>query len=140
MTFKKYLRISIIIFSCLGLLLIFLFQKFNYADLFGITEQNTSAYFQFSFNKVVRFLLNDSLTVLIIYGLFFERKYVLFALLVQAFGLFVLLPSYLLINYYFFDETKGWLSYLHRLTLNPVLLMLLIPTFYFQKTYHDSTS
>ncbi len=88
---------------------------------------------EYTVNKVFRYLLNDLCAIAIIYGLFGERKYVRFAFYVMTFGLVFILPIYLLL---FFAQPEGYssmISHLHRLVLNPVLMMLLIPAFYYQK-------
>ena len=73
------------------------------------------------------------MTIVVIYALFYECKYVIFAIFVQLFGLLVLLPSYLIAKWHYPGYNGPMINYLHRLTLNPVLLMLLIPVFMFQK-------
>jgi exosortase F-associated protein len=89
---------------------------------------------RFVFNRTVRFVVNDLLVLLLIYALFREKKYILFALLVQAAGLiFVLLP-YFFIKYHFPHYNGPLVSFLHRLVFNPLLMLLLIPAFYLQQS------
>jgi exosortase F-associated protein len=88
----------------------------------------------FVINRTVRFLLNDFLTVLLIYALFFERKYVVFALWVQAAGLVFILIPYFMLKFQFPRYNGPLISFLHRLVLNPTLLLLLIPAFYYQRS------
>jgi hypothetical protein len=60
--------------------------------------------------------------------------------LVLLFGLFILLPVYF-VGYFYFKEAFGvTLSYLHRLVMNPTLMMLLIPLFYFQNKFESTVS
>lgn len=117
-----------------GLVLIFLFQGFDVAGLMGV--QDTMA--RFIVNRSVRFLLNDLLAILLLYALFYERKYVLFAVIVQIVGMvFILVPYFILkINYPAYNGPL--ISYLHRLVLNPTLLLILIPAFYYQKNLTDA--
>jgi exosortase F-associated protein len=70
---------------------------------------------------------------MLIYGLFQERKYVLFAIGVQLAGLlFVLLP-YFILKFQYPAYNGPLISFLHRLVLNPLLMLLLIPAFYLQR-------
>lgn len=138
------------LFLCLGALGLFLVYVFQFhLDLYSVlfkfqaperieytsdyeTIKNSTA---FVVNKVFRYLLNDGFAIMIIYALFEEEKYVKFSFYVLLFGLFILLPIYLCL---FLTSPKGFsslLSHFHRIILNPVLMMMLIPAFYFQKTY-----
>jgi exosortase F-associated protein len=87
----------------------------------------------YSIQKVIRYLLNDGFALAIIYALFQERKYMQFAVYVFLFGLIVLLPLYLVLFNFYSEQTYTYLNHLHRLVLNPVLMMLLIPAFFYQK-------
>jgi exosortase F-associated protein len=89
--------------------------------------------FTYAYQKVIRYLLNDGFALALIYAIFEERKYVQFAVYVFLFGLLFLLPTYLVLFVYFSEETYTYLNHLHRLVLNPVLMMLLIPAFFYQK-------
>jgi len=91
----------------------------------------------FVVNKVFRFLLNDLLTIALIQALFMRRNYTYFAFGVMLFSLLVLLPTFFLGNALSWPESIT--AMLHRLTMNPVLLMLLIPAFYFQSKKSEAT-
>lgn len=122
------LRIALGLVAAGGLVFVFLFQRHDLATLMGV-EGNI---WKFMVNRSIRFLINDTLAILLIYALFFERKYVIFAIYVQLFGLvFVLLP-YFFIKYQFPAYNGPLISFLHRLVLNPTLILLLIPAFYYQ--------
>lgn len=112
-----------------GLLAIYLFQQVDIARLMDIA----SPAWKFVLNKTFRFLANDFLMIGLIYALFDERKYVIFALWVQLAGfIFILLP-YFLLKLGFHAGNGPLISFLHRLILNPTLLILLIPAFYYQR-------
>ncbi len=112
-----------------GLVLVFLFQRFDVAGTIGV-EGNT---WKFLVNRSIRFVVNDILAIGLIYALFAERKYVLFAVAVQVFGMvFVLLP-YFILKYHYPAYNGPLISFLHRLVLNPTLILLLIPAFYYQR-------
>jgi len=137
---RKTIRIILFFTSAIGLCVIFLLQHFSYAyyilRLIGVAYEHASPTLIYSINKSIRFVLNDAMALLMIYSLFEEKKYVIVGFVVQLFGMLILLPAYLILHNYFFYETRIWLSFLHRLTLNPVLLMLLIPAFFYQKKFY----
>ncbi|GGH73519.1 exosortase F system-associated membrane protein [Phaeocystidibacter marisrubri] len=86
--------------------------------------------FQVVLNKAFRYLLNDLFSILLIHGLFQNRTYTRFAVWVLIFGLFVLVPIYLLLVFYAPSGYSSMISHLHRIIMNPVLMMLLIPYYY----------
>jgi exosortase F-associated protein len=112
-----------------GLVAVFLFQRWDVAGIFGID----SSINRFLFNRTIRFLLNDAFTIGLIYALFVEKKYVIFSLYVQLAGVVLFLLPYYVLKIYFPTYNGPLISFLHRLILNPVLLMLLIPAFYYQR-------
>lgn len=116
--------------SVAGLVMVFLFQRFDVAALLGISDPPIA---RFLFNRTVRFLLNDAFAIGLIYALFKERKYVIFSLYVQVAGVVLFLLPYFVLKIYFPHYNGPMISFLHRLILNPTLLMLLIPAFYYQK-------
>lgn len=123
-------RILVGVLCCLGLLLVFLFQRVDAAGAMGVTAASIT---RFLVNRAIRFLVNDALAIGLIYALFPERKYVLFAVYVQLFGLVAFLIPYFVLKVYYPVYNGPYLNFLHRLVMNPTLLMLLIPAFYYQK-------
>lgn len=137
-------RAAYIAAGCLGLFLVYFFQ--DYLDFYSVLFQfeaphkldYTMAFtdverFPFIINKAFRYLCNDLFSIAIIYGIFHERKYARFAVYVMLFGLFVLLPIYLVLYFYQPPGFSSMLSHLHRVVMNPVLMMLLIPAFAAQR-------
>ena len=114
-----------------GLLMVFLFQRIDMATVMGAKD----TMWRFIVNRSIRFVLNDGLAILLIYALFQERKYVLFAIWVQLIGLLFILIPYFIIKFNFPGYNGPLISFLHRLVLNPTLLLLLIPAFYYQRRY-----
>ena len=113
-----------------GLLVVFLLQRM---DVAAYLDVGTTAIHRFLVNRTIRFLLNDLFMIALIYALFVERKYVVFALWVQLAGVIFFLVPYYILKLYFPNYNGPLISYLHRLILNPILLLLLIPAFYYQK-------
>ena len=123
-------RILIGLACITGLVVVFLFQRFDVSGWIGL---DLEFFGRFVFNRTVRFLLNDFLAIGLIYSIFHEKKYVIFALWVQLAGVFLFLIPYFILKYYFPGYNGPLISHLHRLMLNPTLLLLLIPAFYYQK-------
>lgn len=134
----------LLITGALGLFAVYFFQ--DYLDVFSVLIywemprklDYTSDYQDFNklsfiFNKASRYILNDLFAIFLIGGLFYERKYIRFSFYVMIFGLLTLLPLYIFL---YFRQPEGFssmLGHLHRIVMNPALMMLLIPAFYYQK-------
>lgn len=120
-----------------GLLLVFVFQQLNLASLMFHVHGKLPV---FLVNRIIRFVLNDGLTIGLIFALFGERKYLIFSLWVQVTGMFLFLFPYLILKTYYPGYNGPLISFLHRLVLNPTLLLLLIPAFYYQRSREDKAS
>ncbi len=83
-------------------------------------------------NKILRYLVNDLAALGIIHALFGRKDYLRLGWWVMWFGLALLLPLYFVGLWLLPPAMSIALSYLHRLIMNPVLLMLLIPALYYQ--------
>ncbi|MEQ8424779.1 MAG: exosortase F system-associated protein [Cyclobacteriaceae bacterium] len=127
-------RIIIGALSVIGLVVIFLFQQTDLAGSLGLGMSDIN---RFIFNRTVRFLLNDGLTIALIYAIFVERKYVLVSFYVQVAGLIFILIPYFILKTHYPLYNGPLINFIHRLVLNPLLLMLLIPAFYYQQ--HNSS-
>jgi exosortase F-associated protein len=133
MNSSKKSRIAIAIACLLGLVAVFIFQRI---DLAHMVWPETAPIHRFLINRTIRFLLNDALAIGLIYALFVEKKYVIFSLWVQLVGFFLFLVPYFILKLYFPSYNGPLISFLHRLILNPTLLLLLIPAFYYQRQRH----
>ena len=125
------LRYLIGLISICGLLAVFIFQGIDVASLLG---SDASKIARFIINRTIRFLLNDLFAIGLIYALFAERKYIIFSLWVQLAGIFLFLIPYFILKLNFPSYNGPLINYLHRLILNPTLLLLLIPAFYYQRS------
>lgn len=85
------------------------------------------------FSLLIRYLLNSSLSIAIIYLLFKDVELTKFATLIYIFLFVVLIVMFFgIIN--FFDEKSNFLLfYVRRFIIQPLFLVLFIPAFYFQK-------
>jgi len=119
--------------ALLVLLISFQFRTLNFTGVaLGYEAGDLRPWIVIS-NKVIRYLVNDIAALALLWVLFQRRDYLQLAVLVLLFGLLILLPIYF-IGYFYYSEMLGvTLSYLHRLVMNPTLMMLLIPLFYYMK-------
>ncbi|MBL7835065.1 MAG: exosortase F system-associated protein [Cyclobacteriaceae bacterium] len=127
---KKLGRIVIGGAAILVLLIFFIRQRFDFAGLLIDTDNQLT---RFLINRTIRFFINDMFAILLIYALFAERKYVVFALWVQLLGIIFLLIPYFILKINFPSYNGPLINFLHRIILNPTLIILLIPAFYYQQ-------
>ncbi len=107
----------------------YLFQHTDYASFFLIKSWPGNLIF----NRFLRFVINDLLVLLLIYGLFARKEYIVLALWVQLFGLVFILIPYLYIKVSYPSYTGAFFSFLHRLVVNPLLLLLVIPAIFYME-------
>ena len=83
------------------------------------------------FGLFSRYLLNSILSLILIYALFQDRDILKFSLFIYILFLIVLLGMFYIILEYFPDA--GWLLfYVRRFIIQPILVLLFIPGFYYQ--------
>ncbi len=128
-------RIILLVTGMIGLLLVYLFQN-DIADLGK--ELAGKGFWSFALGRAIRFILNDIFALLIIFALFYERKYIIFAIYVQLAGMVLILFPYLILKYHMPGYNGPLISFLHRLVLNPLLLLLLIPAFWYQRQLSET--
>lgn len=129
---KKTIMIAVAIG---GLAFIFLFQRVDILKICGSCTFHP--YTHFAVKKIVRVLLNDTFMLLLIHALFMDPKVTRLAWYVQLVDTLVLLPIYLFIKLYYEGDAEismPLLSQLHRLIVNPTLMVLLIPAVYYQRS------
>lgn len=138
---NKFIRYSAVL---LLLLLIILIRKFEgilfydpFLQFFKSDFQNkilpSFEGLKLILNLFLRYFLNSTLSIAIIYILFLNKTHVKIALVLYVI-LFVILIS--VFCYLVFDSSKPdyfVLFYVRRFLIQPLLILLLIPAFYFQK-------
>jgi exosortase F-associated protein len=132
-------RVALGVISLLGLALVYVFQQINYFHIFCASCANGNS--EFIVNRTVRLLLNDLLSILLIYSLFEKRKYIRMASVILAIELFVILPIYFWVKLSLEGNSEissPLLSQIHRLVVNPMLMFILIAGFYYQKYFLSS--
>ncbi len=127
-------RIILGVISTTGLIAVFLFQHWNVAEHLGLNLTNN---LKFIFNRSVRFVVNDLLAIALIHALFNKRRYTIFSVYVQLVGMFFILVPYFIIKLQYPSYNGPMINFIHRLIINPMLLLLLIPALYYQNTIQN---
>lgn len=129
---KRLLMVGV---SIAGLALVYLFQ---HTDVLLLCDSCTfHRYTHFAVRKILRVALNDSFMLLFIYALFQDRSVTRLAWYIQLVDTLVLLPIYLVLKLSYEGDgeiSMPLLSQLHRLIVNPTLMVLLIPAVYYQRS------
>jgi len=95
-----------------------------------IPKLNFTKFWGFLF---LRYLLNTSLSLIIIYLTFYNRKVLVFSS--RFYGLALIVLSFLFWVLLEFDLNLGYrlTFYIRRFLIHPVFLIILLPAFYYQK-------
>ena len=119
-----------------SILIIYVFQRIDYLEFLHFGQFNATV--NFVFNKAVRLVLNDLSCILLIHAIFTEPKYNKVAFILFSIELFLILPIYLVVKLSLEGPTEissPILSQIHRLIVNPMLMVVLIASFYYQKKF-----
>jgi len=131
---KHPVRIAFLLLAFAGLILVYLFQRI---DVWGwICSCTYSPSFHFAFNKSLRLLINDLLMLGVIQMWFYDKSITRLAFWIQLVDTLVLLPVYLILKLTWEgtnEISSPLLSQLHRLIINPTLMILIFPAVYFQR-------
>ena len=119
---------------------LYIFQRFNFlaflSSLAGGDLQTFHPYSFFIFNKTLRLIGNDVACMVMIYVFFRERKYMRVAFYFFLVELLVFLPLYFLIKLSLEGDAEissPLLSQVHRIIVNPILMILLMIAFWYQR-------
>lgn len=114
------------------LVVVYIFQRYN---PFGV---NAHPDIVFIVNRTVRLIFNDFACLILIYIFFEQKKYLRLSFLVFLGELFIILPLYFILKLTIEGPTEissPLLSQLHRLIVNPTLMILLMAGFFYQKFF-----
>ena len=128
-------RVAIAVAGALILAAVYLFQRFDYAALVSDAWHPNVV---FVVNRTVRLILNDVACMLLIFAIFQRRQYLVVAFYVFLFELFILLPVYFAIKLSLEGDTEissPLLSFIHRLIVNPMLMVVLMGGFFYQRFF-----
>lgn len=133
---SKSLRWLWIGFSLFGLLIVFVFQRVDYLAIVSAAETPPNQTAAFVVNRTVRLILNDAFCLLLIANVFQRADYNRLAWRVFLAELFVVLPIYLFVKLGFEGPTEissPLLQPIHRMIVNPLLMIILMGALYFQR-------
>ncbi len=128
-------RWAVVCLSIIALFLIYVFQRINLAGflLAGFSPHPNTI---FIINKTIRLVLNDICCFAIIWAIFQEKKYLQIAFYVLLLEVLVILPVYFGIKLSLEGDSEissPLLSQIHRLIVNPTLMLLLMVGFFYQR-------
>lgn len=139
---KQY---ALLLGACAILAIVYVFQQVSYAVILnGVLPENLSIHHPnavFIINRTLRLIINDMACIMLILGLFKEIKYVKVAFLVFCVELFFILPLYFIVKLQLegpSELSSPLLSQIHRIIVNPLLMIILIIGFYYQKATSGS--
>lgn len=136
--FKEKSLIQLII-SIVGLISIRIFESSLFYDPFNF-------YFKDNFQELpipkldtlhfysslsFRFILNLGLTLIIIWNLFKEKNYLKATVWVNLIFFIFLIGAFILFSQLEYPWVKMILFYIRRFLIHPILLLVLVPAFYF---------
>jgi len=128
---RNWLNRLLIALAIAGVALTFMFQEFSFVQHWEISEDA-----KFVVRKIIRVVLNDFFMLILIAAWFRDWRVTRLAILVQLIDSLVLLPTYLVLKLALEGNSEismPLLSLLHRLIVNPTLMILLLPALYFQR-------
>lgn len=135
------LRIALIGGALVLLTMVYLFQHFNYfqtinAIMGGILSGSENQVF--IVNRTTRLVINDLLCMALIYGLFANKNYLKLAFYLFLVEILLILPIYLVLKLHWegtSEISSPLLSPIHRMIVNPLLMVLLIVALYYQQMF-----
>lgn len=116
------------------LIAVYLFQRTDWLHLACSCRLSDESHF--IVNKSFRLLINDGLMLWLIHVWFRRSSITRLSAFLQVIDTFILLPFYLFLKLYLEgtnEISSPLLSQLHRLIVNPTLMMLIFPAVYLQR-------
>ena len=89
--------------------------------------------FRLFLNLSLRYFLNTLLSLMIIYVLFLDFRFIKFTSILYTLLFFVLIIAFFTILFFFDRESNFVLFYIRRFLIQPLFLLLFIPAFFYQK-------
>ncbi|MBL7846665.1 MAG: exosortase F system-associated protein [Cyclobacteriaceae bacterium] len=131
-------RHAVIAAALIGLFLVYMFQR---VDILGILaswmgQSPPSATASFIVNRASRLIINDLLCLMLVSTIFNDKRFTRLALWVFLGELFLLLPIYLVVKLSAEGPTEissPVFQPLHRMIVNPLLMIILIAGMYYQR-------
>lgn len=137
---QRPIRLMVMFSCCLLLAIIYIFQGFNFLSFFLVnvlhSQVSLHPFVFFIFNKTVRLCLNDVACFGLIWAIFVSREHLRLAFYVFLFELIAVLPIYFFLKLHLEGDSEissPLLSQIHRLIVNPTLMILLMISFAYQR-------
>lgn len=132
------LKVFLVLLSAIVLISVYLLQRFNYAGVLAyiLSTEMVNHNVEFIINRTLRLIINDLAVILLLYALFNDKGLLKLAFSIQFFEILVILPIYFylkLLSEGPSEISSPLLSFIHRIVVNPIIMLLLIPAFWFQK-------
>jgi exosortase F-associated protein len=109
----------------------YLFQRYDFSLLLGSYSPNT----RFVLNKSLRFIANDLACLVLIGTIFNKSRYLRLSSVFFVGEMFLLLPVYFILKLSMEGDSEissPLLSQLHRMIVNPLLMIVLMMGFFYQ--------
>lgn len=138
---NKWLKYSLVVLLVFGLILIRKFEDFLFYDPFLMFFKGDFLHAEFpsynlgkvSLNIGFRYALNSIISLGIIQLLFENKQKTLFTALVLLAFFIILLPLYLYMIKIQFSIGENIGFYIRRFLIQPMIVLILIPAFYYQQ-------
>jgi hypothetical protein len=131
---NMFVRALLVVIAILILGSVYIFQRSSLASLF---EYELSPNVVFAINRLARLVINDFACFILIYACFLKKMYLKLAFLLFLIEILVIFPLYLALKLTIEGDSEissPLLSQIHRLIVNPTLMLLLIAGFVYQQT------
>jgi exosortase F-associated protein len=122
-----------------ALVFIYIFQRVDFFSIVGKVLGFAGSEFpnsRFAFNRALRMVVNDTACIVLISIWFRDKRYTQVAGYVFCIEVFLILPLYLWIKLSLEGDSEissPILSQVHRLIVNPMLMILLMVAFVYQR-------
>lgn len=145
MSLSLPVRVALGVVALLVLATVYLFQRLDYAGIFIMTFSDRTVLdpnVVFVINRTVRLVINDVACMALIFAVFQRRSYLAVAFYVFIFELLIVLPVYFAIKLSLegaSEISSPLLSFIHRLVVNPMLMIVLMAGFFYQRFWGRDT-
>ena len=112
----------------------YLFQQFDFSTILG----SHSPTIKFIMNKSIRFIVNDCACLLLIAAIFNRSNYLRVSAWLFLIELLLFLPLYFILKLTLEGDSEissPLLSQLHRMIINPLLMLVLMMGFFYQEYF-----
>jgi exosortase F-associated protein len=133
-------NLSLFVLALCILALTYLFQRVDFFQSIerwvGLAPETFHPFTNFVVNKTLRLMINDLACFILIFVFFRERKYLKVAFFIFLFEIVIVLPIYFVLKLSLEGDSEissPLLSQIHRLIVNPTLMILLIISFFYAR-------